>query len=105
MGKSADISGFPIYRAISGLKFLEGLAEEDWASVSSREAQVLKRLMTQCTMPTWVRAVLDGLLTVLSQKQITEIFKVINKELDKLGENCCEPSQSVQKKFHRSHRC
>ena len=75
-----------------GLKFLEGLAEVDWASVSSREAKVLKRLMTKCTMPTWVRAVLDGLLTVAESETEERDFekkddlKTINKELDKLVE-------------------
>ena len=46
-----------------GLQVLKGLQEEVWTDVSAREAKMFNKLMTQCSMPGWARAVLGGLLT------------------------------------------
>ena len=79
-------------RAIAaGLIILSELTSEDWRKVSRAEANLFKRLIHQCTMPEWVRAVFWGLLSTAEEAAVEaekeagekeDLLETVSKKLD-----------------------
>ena len=79
-------------RAIAaGLILLSELTSEDWRKVSRAEANLFKRLIHQCTMPEWVRAVFWGLLSTAEEAAVEaekeagekeDLLETVSKKLD-----------------------
>ena len=79
-------------RAIAaGVILLSELTSEDWRKVSRAEANLFKRLIHQCTMPEWVRAVFWGLLSTAEEAAVEaekeagekeDLLETVSKKLD-----------------------
>ena len=79
-------------RAIAaGMILLSELTSEDWRKVSRAEANLFKRLIHQCTMPEWVRAVFWGLLSTAEEAAVEaekeagekeDLLETVSKKLD-----------------------
>ena len=79
-------------RAVAaGVILLSELTSEDWRKVSRAEANLFKRLIHQCTMPEWVRAVFWGLLSTAEEAAVEaekeagekeDLLETVSKKLD-----------------------